>query len=356
MLDNIEAITNQDKLGVLKITEMLADQCNQAWLETQKISLPEDYHQINHVVVAGMGGSHLGAQLIKAVYNQDLNLPLIIQSQYTAPGYISPKSLVIATSFSGNTEEIISFSREAIEKHAKIICICSGGELAKFALENQLPYYVFDTTFNPSKIPRYGSGYLFISQLSFLAKLGVISLAQPDIDSVINILRLQKDKYSLSVPTETNPAKQLASHLHNRQAILVASQHLSGSAYIFKNQINESAKNLAVMFEIPELNHHLLEGLAHPTANKDVLAFVFIESDLYHPRVQARYPITQSIVNMQHIPIFSFKPSSPTKLTQAFETLAFTNYVAFYLSILNQVDPGPNPWVDQLKSELNKIT
>jgi glucose/mannose-6-phosphate isomerase len=108
------------------------------------------------------------------------------------------------------------------------------------------------------------------------------------------------------------------------------------------------------MFEIPELNHHLLEGLKNPEGNKEYLQFVFFESDLYFDRVQKRQKITQDIVDKHGIGLSRFKSTAKSALQQAFETLSFTSYAAFYLSVLNQVDPGPNPWVDYLKEELGQ--
>jgi glucose/mannose-6-phosphate isomerase len=354
MLDNIEKIKQEDKKGVLTATEMIADQCTQAWTETKDIVFPEDYKDFHQVVVSGMGGSHLGAQLINAVYQQELKIPLIVQNQYKNPGYINEHTLVLATSFSGTTEEVLTFVKEAESRGAKIVCISSGGDLAKMAVDNGYPHYNFESTYNPSRIPRYGSGYLFIAQLVFLSKIGAINFTQTDFDTIIKILSSQKAKYTLVVPTAQNPAKKLAQSLKEKVAILVASEHLTGSAYIFKNQINESAKNYSDIHEIPEMDHHLLEGLAHPKSNKDDFAFVFFESDLYFDRNQRRHKITAEIIDKQGINVHSFKPEASTKLTQAFETLAFTSYVALYLSILNGVDPGPNPWVDYLKDQLKK--
>lgn len=352
VLDNVDKIKQEDKKGVLKATEMLADQCQQAWDETSAINIPDDYKDVDNIVVGAMGGSHLGAQLINSVYRTSLKQPLIVQNQYGPPGYVDENSLVLATSFSGNTEEVLSFAKAAQAKKAKIICITSNGKLAEFAKANNLPVYIFESKYNPSKIPRYGSGYLFISQMVFLSKIGTIELGENDIKEIISTLRAQKDKYTLTVPEDENPAKQLATKLQNKVPILVASEHLTGSAYIFKNQINESAKNFAALFEIPELNHHLLEGLAHPESNKQTLNFLFFESNLYHERNQKRHAITQDVIRQQKITTTSFKPTSESQLTQAFETLAFTSYTALYLSILNSVDPGPNPWVDYLKNKL----
>lgn len=354
MLDNVEKITKADKKDVLKATEMLWQQCRQAWDDTKDIALAPNYQDVNKAIVVGMGASHLGAQVINAVYQPSLKIPLIIQNEYNAPGYIDDKSLVIATSYSGNTEETLSFASQAIIRKAKMICISSGGKLAEFSKENNLPSYIFESKFNPSKIPRYGSGYLFIAQMAFLAKVGAISLKQSDVDTIIDTLKSQNEKYTLSMDTTNNPAKQLAKSCLGKVVILVASEHLAGSAYILKNQINESAKNFSALFKIPELNHHLLEGLAHPRQNKRILQFVFFESNLYHERNQKRYTITKQVVTKQGIGITSFKPQSPTKISQAFETIAFGSFTSLYLSILNQVDPGPNPWVDFLKEKLGK--
>jgi glucose/mannose-6-phosphate isomerase len=354
MLDNPEQILKSDNKGALKATQMLHQQCLQAWNDTKDIELPGNYQKLNNIVVAGMGGSHLGAQVIKAVYQKSLKIPLIIQNEYDAPGYINNNSLVLATSYSGNTEEILSFTRQAKEKKAKIICISSGGKLAQFADENSLPRYIFESKYNPSKIPRYGSGYLFIAQMAFISKTGAIDFKQSDLEAIINCLKKHNESCAISKKTSENPAKQLAKSCKDKSVILIASEHLTGSAYIFKNQINESAKNFSALFKIPELNHHLLEGLAHPKENKNILQFVFFESDLYHQRNQKRYAITQEVVAKQEIGSAVFKPQSETRLTQAFETIACTSFASLYLSLINKVDPGPNPWVDFFKKKLRK--
>jgi glucose/mannose-6-phosphate isomerase len=334
---------------------MLWQQCQQAWKDTQKITLPETYQDINKIVVAGMGGSHLGAQIINAVYQPSLRFPLIVQNEYDAPGYIDEHALVIATSYSGNTEETLFFTTQALQKKAKIICISTGGKLAEFSKEHKLPSYIFESKYNPSKIPRYGTGYLFIAQMAFLSKAGVIALSQSDVNTIIETLKNQNEKYTLKQRTADNPAKQLAKLCQEKIVVLVASQHLAGSVYVFKNQINESAKHFSVLFKLPELNHHLLEGLAHPEKNKNLLQFIFFQSDLYHERNRKRYPITQDVVEKQGMTTAVFKATSTNHLTQAFEALAFTSYVALYLSILNRnIGAKPNPWVNYFKEKMGE--
>lgn len=355
MLDNPKAILEQDKLGVIQATRLLPKQCQQVWDETRDLEIPAEYSDINRVVVAGMGGSHLGAQLIQAVYASELKQPIIIQNEYTPPAYVDANTLVLATSFSGNTEEILEFTNKSLKVGAKVIVISAGGKLEQLATDNQLPHYVFESTHNPSRIPRYGSGYLFTAQLAILSKVGVINFDDNHLAAIVEVLEQSAKRFDIEIDSSDNLAKKLAEQIQDRTVLLVASEHLYGSAYIFKNQINESAKQLAALFAIPELNHHLLEGLAHPKSNPDNLSFVFFDSNLYHPRNQARYGITQEVIDKQDIDTHVFKPLAETRLLQAFEVLSFTSFTALYISILNQVDPGPNPWVDYLKAELAKL-
>lgn len=353
-LDDINAIKQSDDQQVITATNNLWRQCEQAWHETIGIELPSDYSNVDHVVIVGMGGSHLGGNLIRSIYDDSLKLPIIIKSDYSPPGFISDRSLILATSYSGNTEEVLSFSQSCLERKAKIICISSGGKLAEFAQQNNLPHYVFDDSENnPTSIPRYGSGYLFMSQMVFLLKIHDLDISGKEESGLVNHLKLQQKRFGLEVLEVENIAKQMARSLHQKSINIISSQHLTGSAYIFKNQLNESSKNFSNLFEIPELNHHLLEGLSHPSSLKDEISFVFIDSNLYHPRNQIRFKITKKLLTQRGFTYTEFQPQSTTKLNQAFETLAFTSYLALYLSILNEENPGPNPWVDYFKNKLS---
>lgn len=355
MLDDPKLIDKYQVQDVFTALEKLDLQSIQAWQETKKIPLPNDYHQIQNIVVAGMGGSHLGAQLINSLYNQKLKIPLTIQHQYHTPGFTNKNTLFLATSFSGNTEETLEQVKSAHQQKAKIFCISSGGKLSQFAKNNNLPCYVFDSSYNPSKIPRYGSGYLFFSQLNIIARLGLIDLPEKQVKKIISQIKSTNQLYLFHKKTNDNPVKQLALSLHRHNIIIFASQHLTGSAYILKNQLNESSKNFACMFEIPELNHHLLEGLKHPFDNKKSFAFLNLESQLYNSRNVSRFDITKELLTKMGYHHYSFSPQSTSPDLQAFETLVFSGFLAVYLGLLNQESPGPNPWVDLLKNKLSQL-
>lgn len=355
MLDDVKKMKKLDTRHVISATELLYKQCIDTYKNISSYDVRVD-KKIQNVLALGMGGSHLGADLIMSVFERDIKVPMAIVSDYNVPGHVDEHTLVLATSYSGNTEEVLECVELCRQRGANILVLTTGGNLEQYAKQHNLALYTFTSDHNPSGIPRYGSGYLFISQLMMLVKAGVIDVSEQDIMSAINAIKKASKQYGIDVPEKSNKAKQMARMLEKSIVILVASEHLNGSAYIFKNQINESAKQLSTLFHIPELNHHMLEGLEHPEENKDILQFVFIESHLYHARNQYRYNITRDIIAKQGIQETSFSPVSNTKITQAYETVAFTSYVGLYLSMLHQIDPGPNPWVDYLKNELKKFS
>jgi len=171
---------------------------------------------------------------------------------------------------------------------------------------------------------------------------------------LVEATRKYISEHSARIPTSQNVAKNLATSLFNKQVILVASEHLLGAAHAFKNQLNENSKTFAALFDLPELNHHLLEGLANPKAAKTMLHFLFLDSKLYSPEVSKRYPLTAEVVEKNNVATSTFETVSNTKIEQIFELLTLGEYVSFYLSILYDTDPTPIVWVDYFKKKLSE--
>jgi glucose/mannose-6-phosphate isomerase len=354
LLDDSKKLTQYDRHQVYASIKMLPDQLDHSLQISSQVSLPETYRHLDHVVVAGMGGSHLGAQIINHTFRGLLTTPLIIEHQYTPPAFIGKNSLVIATSYSGNTEEILEFSQKSLELGAKLICVATGGRLASLAQAHNLPLYLIDNDKNPSTIPRYGTASMFIAQLDSCLKAQILNLPATDVRDTIPAAQAAIAAFDLDQPQEKNPAKQIATSVHNHIAVLVASEHLKGSVYLMKNQLNESAKHFSVMFDLPELNHHLLESLAHPQNLSDEITFVFMESNRYHPRIIERYRLTQEIVAKQGFSSIIYQAQAPTLLGESIQVMALAGLTGYYLSYLNQIDPGPHPWVDYFKAQLAK--
>lgn len=348
----LDLIKNLDKSQVYESVLSFPKQIEHVAEMAKDFTLPDDYRNVKNVVVAGMGGSALGARLVDSLEYEILKVPLEIVNDYHLPSYVDENTLVIASSYSGTTEETLSCYEEARKLDARVLTISAGGELADRGHKDRVPSFVFQPQFNPSSQPRLGIGYSTISLMLIMAKLDLISLTPAQIGRIVSAV--EKSNREHSVENADNPAVLLAGRLKDRIPVLIAAEHLYEATHTTKNQINENAKTFSTHFVIPELNHHLLEGLSFPQTNKDTLLFIFYVSDLYHPRIKRRFELTKQLVESVKIATFTFIPQSQTRLEQAFEVIQFGNFYSFYLAILNGLDPAPIPTVDWFKQEMAK--
>jgi glucose/mannose-6-phosphate isomerase len=150
---------------------------------------------------------------------------------------------------------------------------------------------------------------------------------------------------------EKNEAAQMAKKITNKIPILVASEHLVGAVHVTKNQINESAKSFSALFEIPELNHHLMEGLGHPETAKQLM-FLLYESSLYADHVQKRYPLTKEVIEKNGVAVETYRLESDTRLQQVLEVLVYGSFLQYHLATEYNADPLSIPWVDYFKERL----
>ena len=321
--------------------------------------LPADYKKVSSIVVSGMGGSALGAHIIKTLFAGELRVPVEIINDYHLPAYVGKNTLVIASSYSGNTEETVNALEEAKKKKAKIVVICArphpdqvgkhggqaGGNLAELAKKYNWPALVFSTENNPCGSPRMGLGYSLAGQLLIFSKFGVLNFSK---DKLANV-STQLEKYG---GTLIGVAKELAKKTIDKTVWYVASEHLLGNAHTAANQMNENGKRFGGYFAIPELNHHLMEVMLNPDSNKNSLLFILLESKLYNKRVQRRYEVTKDVLVKNKINFESYELTAGDKVGQMCEALALCGYISYYSAILNNIDPTDIPFVDYFKEQL----
>ena len=353
-LDNPKLVAKLDPAGALKSIGLLGEQVSQVWREFKKVKLPKSYKKINSIVINGMGGSALGAHILGELFFDQLKVPFRVINSYLLPAAVDQKTLYIICSYSGSTEEPLLAFSEAQKRGAKIFGIAAGKNLGQLIKRGKMPGYIFEPKANPSKQPRLGLGYTLGAELALLKKLGLIKLADSDLKSSLKNLDGFNRIFGFANPAAKNPAKKLASAIHGNAIVVVASEHLSGNAHVFANQLNETSKTFAAYYLISELNHHLLEGLANPASNRQSLMFIFLESDLYFAKNQRRYAITEKIVQKNKVKSISYQVKGKSKLAQVWECLALSSYATFYLALLNNVNPNLIPWVDLFKAELKK--
>lgn len=353
ILDSRQEIAALDKSNMLGSIESLSKQIQHAWDETQRLSFTAS-DQIRNVVVAGMGGSSLGADVIKRLFKEVMSVPFDFVNSYTLPAYVNQNTLVILSSYSGTTEEVLACALEAEKAKTQVMVIAAGGDLERLATEKNYTFYKIDPIHNPSNQPRMAIGYAVFGMIGLLSKAGVLELEQGDISAVISTVETVVKENTVEIIGDENPAKALAYTMMDRKPYLIAAEFLEGAAHVASNQHNENAKALVDYKIIPEINHHLMEGLRFPKSNISYHVFIFITSQLYDPRIQVRMGVTQKIVGQQEIDTMAVPLKAKTKLEQAFELIALFSFCSFYLSMLEGIDPSPIPFVDQFKEELKK--
>ncbi len=350
--DNTQVNYPEVLMSIRNLADQMEDGIN---LVKSKIE-PQKCQLARRVIICGMGGSALAGRVIKSVFASQGRCPIEILNHYQIPKSAGEDTLVIISSYSGNTEETVSAYHQAISQNTQTFIVTGGGKLAEMPESEVVNKFLFTTEKNPSNQPRLGLGYSLGIILAILASCDFISLSDKELNQGIKDLRVFLSDFSVDKDENTNMAKKMARGLMYKLPVLVASEHLTGSMHVFKNQLNETVKNFAVTFDLPELNHHLMEGLKRPPELKKLMLFVFFISNLYFPQVQRRYPLTIDVVKKQEIETLEYHLESDTRLSQALEVLALSSYVQFYLAHLYEEDPTAIPWVDYFKKSLANNT
>lgn len=353
ILDDIDAQNKLDPSNLYQSITGLGQQCQDAFDKASLINFT--LKPVKQLIMSGMGGSILAARVIESLYGRELNIPLIKVNDYHLPSWADQNSLVVCSSYSGTTEETVQTLQDAIAKKCQILVICKGGKLEALAGQYQLPLYKIDPIYNPCQQPRMAIGYSLIGQLVMVAKAGLLNFNTHDLQLILTAMAQVVKANHRDIPATANSAKKLAQELHSKQVIIVAAEHLSGAGHVVKNQMNENAKQLSHRHDLPELNHHLMEGLRFPETNQTDVAFWFINSKLYSKRLQNQVQLTIDVVRENKITICEFTPLANTKLEQVFELIQFGAFVNYYLSALNTLNPALIPWVDYFKKHLQDL-
>lgn len=354
LLDDPAKIKRLDSQNMLGSLRSIGKQVEQIAAAAAAFRVPNDFKKVRNVVFAGMGGSTLGAHFIKTLFADDLAVPLEIVNYYKLPAFAGAESLAVISSYSGTTEEALAALQDARRRKAKVLIITSGGELKEAAERLRIPALIFSTENNPCGSPRMGLGYTTLGPMLLLKRLGLVALPSGTVARLVAALARAEKRLGIGAKTSANPAKQFAQALLGRSVWYIGAEHLAGSAHIAANQMNENAKRFAGYFLIPELNHHLLEGLRFPAGNRGNLSFVLVESALYDTRIRKRFVVTKEILAKNKISFVSYVCEEKSRLEQAAETLVLSSYLSYYSALLAGIDPTAIPVVDYFKAALTR--
>lgn len=341
-LNDKEKLKQLDPVDTIGISEKLLDQCTAAWDEVNKLEVPK-LEGIQTVVFCGMGASIYGALVLKALLGPEIQFPTEVISDYFLPDYVGKNTLVVLTSYSGTTEEVLSCAQEAKAKEAPMIILTKGGPLAEFAKDNNIPAYIFDGKLNSGNVPRLGAGYTILGLIGLLNKTNVIDIEEEEITQAISRMREKFDEIK---------QQALADHeiFVNKIPIIFSAEHLSGNAQIVRNQFNETSKAFSSFFLIPDLNHHLMEGLQFPT--NAPLHFLIFNSPNYSEKIKKRVELTIEVVQKNNYPVHEFTTSGQSLYDDFLEVLIYGSFLTLYLGLAYNQNPAINPYVDWFKSQL----
>lgn len=351
ILDDIEKFKKLDPNQTLDSIQAFPEQLKHAWEQTQQTTPPANFKKAKSIVVVGMGGSALGGRIVKNLFENEIKIPFFINTEYRLPAFVNSETLVIVASYSGNTEETLSSFKHAKKAKAMIFGITTNGKLGE-EIKAGLPGLIFQPKYNFLGFPKTGIGYSLGTLLGILSKMELIKLDNQHFTQKLNEFKKIQKKFLAETPFGQNPAKKIAAFLQGKIGVFVASEHLKGAAWTARNQINENAHSHALLFDLPEMNHHLVEAFNNPIKVKPFLAYLFLSSPDYFSRLNAHYQVSQQILKKIKSPNQQYRTECQSKLAQALEVIQLGGFISFYLSALNNQDPGPEPWIIYLKKHL----
>ncbi|MDB5183239.1 MAG: Bifunctional phosphoglucose/phosphomannose isomerase [Candidatus Saccharibacteria bacterium] len=344
MLDDLKYIHDKDTHDALGTA-------GKQWQQLEhNFELPDIENKFSNVVHSGMGGSSHWAYLSTAW--PGYNLPFEVVRGYDAPNYVSDKTLFIASSYSGNTEETLSSLAQAEEKGAFIVVISSGGKLVDIAKSKGYPLIELPKIDKP----RYGSFYGFRGLLTLGDKLGILAIpnASKELESNASFLQSAMDSWKPDVPTDKNPAKLLAHELAGKSIVMYGGPLLYPAAHKWKISFNENAKNVAWEYPFPEFSHNEFTGWTSHPVDKPY-GIVYLLSSFDNDRIKKRFVLTEKLLSGRWPSPEHVEAQGSTKLQHLLWTVALGDFVSLYVAFLNGTNPievGDNDVVELFKKEL----
>ena len=305
---------------------------------------------VQNIVLCGLGGSAIGGDLLKSYLGGDIDVPFIVNRHYVLPAFVDKGSLVIISSYSGNTEETTTAFREALKRRARILCISSGGEVEKLARKRKIAMIKI-----PGGLPpRAALGYSFFPLLITLGKLGLTRNQSKELRETLDLLREKSDEYGNPDP-ESNNAFNIAGQLRGRIGIIYSStERFDAVATRWRGQMAENGKSLMFGHVLPEMNHNELVGWNVLRDQMREMQVLFLRDKEDHPRVKMRMDITRGIVTEFTTRTTEVWSDGTSLLARMFSLVYLGDWVSYYLAILHGVDPTPVKVIDFLKDELSR--
>jgi glucose/mannose-6-phosphate isomerase len=345
-----EQIEQCDPAGMGRLIAEFPQQVEKAVAIGEAAKVKLAVASIRNIVVTGLGGSAIGGDLLRAYLADVCAVPIVVSRHYFLPEYVDEKTLVIVSSYSGNTEETNASYADAIKRKAKIFCVTSGGAVKATALKKKHPFIEI-----PGGLPpRSALGYSFFPTLIALSKLGLIPLQKKAIKETIALLKSESALYA-NIASPENLALRLAGQLRGQLPVVYSAADRFDAVNVrWRGQFSENAKVLAYGHVFPELNHNEIVGWGVLRDLMKQIHVLILRDRGDYKRVQLRMGITRDIVRDLAGTVTEVWSEGDSLLARLFSLIHLGDWVSFYLALENNVDPTPVKKIDFLKNELAK--
>lgn len=297
---------------------------------------------IHNIVVTGLGGSGIGGTILSELVQKECTVPIVINKDYFLPAFVNANSLVIISSYSGDTEETLSAMQDAIDKQAQIVCVTSGGKVATLAHQ-----FGYDLIVIPGgNPPRSCIGYSLVQLIKIIQHNGFVKtdLLQ-QVASSISLLASEQN-------TIKAEAVQIADALFGKLPVIYALGSCEGVAVRFRQQLNENSKMLCWHHSLPEMNHNELVGW---TERNDALAVVTFRTAFDFERTIKRYEVCKPLFAKYSASVTDLIAKGNSRLEQFFYLIHLGDWISCYLADLKKIDAVEVNIITSLKNELAKL-
>jgi len=340
-----------DRSNMYDILKNFDAQLNDAASIGSNIEIPSGYSGIDKIIISGMGGSAIGGDLLRSFVIYNCKLPVFVNRNYFLPEFADENTLVIVSSYSGNTEESLSAYEDAVKRRCRIICISSGGNLSALAKGNGNVLITVPAGFQP----RCAIAYLFVPMLYIMSAMGFISDMSNVLKDAVNFISFKTKSYS-SFDENENPALKIAEHLQGKIPVIYSSNDLLDIVNLrWRCQAEENAKKLAYGNFLPEMNHNEIVGWE---ANPEILksfAVIFLNDKDDNMRIKKRAQITKELVKPYAGLVYEISSEGHTKLERILDLVHLGDWVSFFMAVLNKTDPAPIEKINILKTKLTEL-
>lgn len=347
ILDNTNEINQIDKDDMLSFLETIVEHYRKAEKNSRKLSL--NYPKPSNILIAGMGGSAIGGELLKDWAKNKIKVPIEIIRDYSLPSYVNEKSLVFVLSYSGETEESLSAFSDALKKDCMLCCIGSGGNLIKYAKRADLPYLTV-----PSGMPpRAALPYMFTPLLMAMEKSNLYKVSEELIEAIKVLGSISKEN-SLKIPTNNNYSKNLALKIGSSIPVIYGFGIYSSVARRFKQQFNENSKIPSRWDIFSELNHNEIVGWEQSRKFSKFYSTIFLRAKNESKQIKSRIELTKSLLAATS-KTFEVWGKGENDLAKMLSMICIGDFASIYHAIMNKIDPTPVNTIIQLKKKLEEF-